>query len=76
MEKKRRNLNYKDVDNIPVMLTRLSNYLINGEIDTRTYNSLIAGMRVLLQYHELISIEADQQEIEEMIQDLKQQGLL
>ena len=76
MEKKRRNLNYKDVDNIPVMLTRLSNYLINGEIDTKTYNSLIAGMRVLLQYHELISIEADQQEIEEMIQDLKQQGLL
>lgn len=76
MEKKRRNLNYKDVDNIPVMLTRLSNYLINGEIDTRTYNSLIAGMRVLLQYHELISIEADQQEIEEMIQELKQQGLL
>lgn len=76
MEKKRRNLNYKDVDNIPVMLTRLSNYLINGEIDTKTYNSLIAGMRVLLQYHELISIEADQQEIEEMIQELKQQGLL
>lgn len=76
MEKKRRNLNYKDVDNIPVMLTRLSNYLINGEIDTKTYNSLIAGMRVLLQYHELISIEADQQEIESMIQDLKQQGLL
>ena len=76
MEKKRRNLNYKDVDNIPVMLTRLSNYLINGEIDTKTYNSLIAGMRVLLQYHELISIEADQQEIEEMIQDLKQQGLI
>lgn len=76
MEKKRRNLNYKDVDNIPVMLTRLSNYLINGEIDTKTYNSLIGGMRVLLQYYEITSIEQDQQEIEDMIQELKDRGLL
>ena len=76
MEKKRRNLNYKDVDNIPVMLTRLSNYLINGEIDTKTYNSLLGGMRVLLQYYEITSIEADQQEIEDMIQELKDRGLL
>lgn len=76
MEKKRRNLNFKNVDNIPIMLTRLSNYLINGEIDTRTYNSLIAGMRVLLQYYEITSIEADQQEIEDMIQELKDRGLL
>lgn len=76
MEKKRRNLNFKNVDNIPVMLTRLSNYLINGEIDSRTYNSLIAGMRVLLQYYEITSIEADQQEIEDMIQELKDRGLL
>lgn len=76
MEKKRRNLNYKNVENIPVMLTRLSNYLLNGEIDAKTYNSLIAGMRVLLQYHELISIEADQREIEEMVQELKEKGLI
>ena len=76
MEKKRRNLNFKNVDNIPVMLTRLSNYLINGEIDTKTYNSLIGGMRVLLQYYEITSIEADQQEIEDMIQELKDRGLL
>lgn len=76
MEKKRRNLNFKNVDNIPVMLTRLSNYLINGEIDTKTYNSLIGGMRVLLQYYEITSIEQDQQEIEDMIQELKDRGLL
>ena len=76
MEKKRRNLNFKNVDNIPVMLTRISNYLINGEIDTKTYNSLIGGMRVLLQYYEITSIEQDQQEIEDMIQELKDRGLL
>ena len=76
MVKKRRNLNFKNVDNIPVMLTRLSNYLINGEIDTKTYNSLIGGMRVLLQYYEITSIEQDQQEIEDMIQELKDRGLL
>ena len=76
MEKKRRNLNFKNVDNIPVMLTRLSNYLINGEIDTKTYNSLIGGMRVLLQYYEISCIEADQQEIEDMTQELKDRGLL
>lgn len=76
MEKKRRNLNFKNVDNIPVMLTRLSNYLINGEIDTKTYNSLVGGMRVLLQYYEITSIEQDQQEIEDMIQELKDRGLL
>lgn len=76
MEKKRRNLNFKNVDNIPIMLTRLSNYLINGEIDTKTYNSLIGGMRVLLQYYEITSIEQDQQEIEDMIQELKDRGLL
>ena len=76
MEKKRRNLNFKDIDNIPIMLTRLSNYLINNEIDTKTYNSLMGGMRVLLQYYEITKIADDQERIDEMIQDLKEQGLI
>ena len=74
---KRRNLNYnKGSDEVPKILTRLSNYLLQGKITPQEYNSLISGCRVYLQYWELTKIADDQERIDEMIQDLKEQGLI
>ena len=74
---KRRNLNYnKGIDEVPKILTRLSNYLLQGKITPQEYNSLISGCRVYLQYWELTKIADDQERIDEMLQDLKEQGLI
>lgn len=74
---KRRNLNYnKGIDEVPKILTRLSNYLLQNKITPQEYNSLISGCRVYLQYWELTKIADDQERIDEMIQDLKEQGLI
>lgn len=74
---KKRNVNFnKGVDEIPKILTRLSNYLLQGKITTSELNSLMGVCRVYLQYYELTQIAEDQERIDEMLQELKEQGLI
>ena len=76
-EKKVRNLNFnRGVDELPKILTRLSNYLLQNKITTQEFNALMGCCRVYLQYWELTKIADDQERIDEMLQDLKEQGLI
>lgn len=72
----RRSLKFDSVDRIPKIIQRLSNYLLNGEITTSEYNSLMAGLRVYLQYHQVVVQDIEISEVREMLQQMKDEGMI
>ena len=75
--KTRRSLNFnKGIDEVPKIITRLSNYLLNGELSSKEYNALIGGINTFLKYYQITVQNADLEEIKEMLDEAKRNGVL
>ena len=75
--KTRRSLNFnKGIDEVPKIITRLSNYLLNGELSSKEYNALIGGINTFLKYYQITVQNADLEEIREMLDEAKRNGVL
>lgn len=75
-EKKLRRFNIKNIEDVPALLTRLSNYVIEGKITTQQANVLLASIRTFLQWDEHVHVKEDISHIQEQIDELKKEGLL
>lgn len=75
--KTRRSLNFnKGIDEVPKIITRLSNYLLNGELSSKEYNALIGGINTFLKYYQITVQNADLEEIRELLDEAKRNGVL
>ena len=75
-DKKIRNIRLKSLDDVPTILQRLANYTLQEKITTAQMNSLLSCIRTYMDYCRMTDMEADMEEIKDMLQELKDEGLM